>query len=225
MSPTSTSDPAHDEALQRIIGYFILRRGRGSAISSRDADALETWAREGHTWMDILHAIDRAFAKMRTPPQSLRACGTYLVRSSKGADDLLDPDILAAAFGAPPPTDAPTTPTPAAPKDNAQPAAVQDALAHLQHHAERCSDPRAKNAYIGLYNEIQERAEEGPLPPETIAVFDEALALLALEQLAPPQRRALEARIEAAPATMRTRTLLEEAGRALSLVYPRLGKI
>lgn len=227
MSPTSTSDPAHEEALQRIIAYFILRRGRGSAISSRDADALDTWARKGHTWMDILHAIDRAFAKSRNVPQSLRACGAYLVKTdlsthTESEEDLLDPNILAEAFGK-----APVTPPPSKPKPtSAEPqhsSTVLAALKHLTQEADRSDDRRAQSAYLLLFEEIQERMHAGPIPPETVAVFDEALALIGLEQLGHEQRRQIEARLDSAPPPKRSRLLLEEVGEALALHYPLAG--
>lgn len=222
MSPTSTSDLAHEEALQRITSYFILRRGRGSAISSRDADALETWARQGHTWMDILQAIDRAFAKRRTAPQSLRACGTYLVRALPATDDLLDPNILAEAFGQ---ASAPPPPSKTKASENTAPSAVQETLYHLEHEANQTPDIRAKTAYLLLHEEISERSQEGSITAETIAVFDEALALLALEQLDPEQRRSIEACVEQAPPTMRIRILLEQVGDALLLNYPLHGRV
>lgn len=177
--------------------------------------------------MDILHAIDRAFAKSRNAPQSLRACGAYLVKSdvSTHADDenLLDPNILAEAFG-----QAPAPPPPSKPpsdEESAQPTAVRDALEHLTHEANQHDDRRAKSAYLLLFDEIQERMNAGPIPPETVAVFDEALALIGLEQLAHTQRRHIEARLDASPAHLRSRLLLEEVGEALQLNYPLAGCI
>lgn len=222
-SPTLISDPAHEEALQRLSAYFILRRGRGSAISSRDVDALETWARQGHTWMDILHAIDRAFAKSRTAPQSLRACGAYLARTSAAEDELLDPNILAQAFGQTIVEDAAASSTQNEP--NAESTAVQDALLHLELQAQRTEDPRARTAYLLLHEEISERQRADAITAETIAVFDEALALLALEQLSLTLRRSIEACVEQAPQNLRTRVLLEQVGDVLSLDYPLSGKL
>lgn len=224
MSPTSTSDLTHEDALHRIAAYFILRRGRGSALSSRDADTLETWARQGHTWMDILQAIDRAFSKTATPPRSIRACGVHLSKTT-ASDELHDPDILAAAFGQPPSSNDARGEVNAAPETTRQPAAVQRTLSHLTRCAEHNADPRAQNAYRALHSEIQARAEVGPIDPDTIAVFDEALALLGLEQLSATERQQVEATVERATPAMRTRTLLEHVGQALDLEYPRLGRI
>lgn len=222
MSPTSISNLEHEDAMHRIATYFILRRGRGSALSSRDADALETWVRQGHTWMAILQAINTAFAKMRTPPRSIRACGPYLTKVN-ASDELLDPDILAAAFGN---ADASTTvDAPSVPAAAPQPAAVERTLTHLHDCVQQSSDPRAQQAYRSLHNDIRERAESGPIDPDTIAVFDEALALLGLEQLSPTERQEVEFAVDRAPAAMRTRTLLERVGQALDLQYPRHGRL
>lgn len=210
--------------MHRITTYFILRRGRGSALSSRDADALETWARQGHTWVGILQAINTAFAKMRTPPHSIRACGPYLEKTTR-SDELLDPDILAAVFGTADPSDAMETPVDTAPEKVPQPAAVERTLTHLHKCADQTDDPRAKDAYRRLHNDIRERAETGPIDPDTIAIFDEALALLGLEQLSSAQRQAIEGAVDRAPAAMRTRTLLELVGQALDLQYPRHGRL
>lgn len=224
MSPTSTSDLEHEDAMHRITTYFILRRGRGSALSSRDTDALETWARQGHTWVGILQAINTAFAKMRTPPHSIRACGPYLEKTTR-SDDLLDPDILAAVFGQPEASKPDKPAMPAAAETVRQPAAVERALTHLKQCAQQTNDARAKCAYLGLHNDIRERAETGPIDPDTIAIFDEALALLGLEQISAEQRQGIEGAVDRATAAMRTRTLLELVGQALDLEYPLAGRL
>ena len=94
MLSTSTSNISeHDKAFVRISNYFVMHRGKGSALSSADADALDTWIQDGHAWMDILQAIDTAFAKLRTPPSTIRSCGRFLP-----TDALLD-ELLGTAAG------------------------------------------------------------------------------------------------------------------------------
>ncbi len=219
MSPTSTSETDNRERnLQRIIDYFVLRRGRSSTVSSRDLDALETWVRQGHRWMDIMRAIDAAFAKKVKAPQSLYQCSTFLPKN-RYDDGLLDTNILSQAFGCDRDVSTPTTPAP-----QAQPQAVIDALAHLHRCAQETADPRARSCYEALHQEILELMQEGPIDPETVSVFDEALALLGLEQLALQTRTRIELALERTQKMARTRLLLDLVGQELELSYPLLSK-
>lgn len=216
---TSELSP-NDQAFLRVSAYFVLRRGRGSALSSADTDALDSWIRDGYGWMDILQAIDTAFAKLRTPPATIRGCKRYLPKNVL-MDELLDPNILAAAFGQT--TNAPTLEELEEAVSENCPA--EDAIRHLQNAAQATKNPLARDCYLELRTDILERKNEGPISPETIAIFDEALALLALEKLPQHQRDAIEASIDQQPLAMRTRTLLELAGAALELDYPRMGQL
>lgn len=219
MLSTSTSDLSeHDKAFVRISNYFVMHRGKGSALSSADADALDSWIQDGHAWMDILQAIDTAFAKLRTPPATIRGCRRFLPKDTI-LDELMDPRILAAAFG----QEVVTEDEPLVLIVPDDPCA--DALQHLLQAAERTESAVARACYLELRQDILDRQAEGPVPPETIAIFDEALALVALEKLPRAQREAIEARIDAESQAMRTRTLLELAGAALDLDYPRLGRL
>lgn|SRR5690554_1267665 len=220
MLSTSTSNISeHDKAFVRISNYFVMHRGKGSALSSADADALDTWIQDGHAWMDILQAIDTAFAKLRTPPSTIRSCGRFLPTDAQ-LDELLDPNILAAAFGQQQAVEMEKTRIVGAVEDP-----CADALRHLVEAADDTHSTIARAAYLELRQDILERQAEGPLSPETIAIFDEALALVALEKLPRAQREAIEARIDAEAVAMRTRTLLELVGAAADLNYPRLGRL
>lgn len=219
MSETWTSDPdgnaSFDDAYRRVCAGFIVRRGRGAALSAADTDAIESWLARGYSWLEILRAIDTAFAKLRTPPRSLRTCEKYLPKREH-SDELLDPTILAAAFGggATSTSEAIQTQSPAA-----------DACKALAEAAAATEDARAKSAYQTLLQEIREREEEGPIDLDTVALFDEALALIGLELLAEHERIAIQGRVSQAPANLRARTLLEAVGQALDLEYPNLGRL
>lgn len=222
MLNTSTSKhSAHDDALLRISAYFILRRGRGSTLSASDIDALESWARDGYAWLEILAAIDEAFAKLRTPPSTLRGVRRFLPKNEL-LEELLDPRILEAAFGAPQPDthlDAPT------PDSNPAAAATAKAKAALQEAAARANSELARSCYLDLLQELEDREAEGPVPPDTLAILDEALALYGLERLPTAQRERIEREVEQAHPTMRTRTLLERVGAALGFEYPNLQRL
>lgn len=206
-----------DDAYRRVCAGFIVRRGRGAALSAADTDALDSWLREGYSWLEILLAIDAAFAKLRSAPSSLRACGKFLPKRSTN-DELLDPRILAAAFGASvPDAFGQSTPSTYSPSKEAA-RVLRVSLAEATH-------PIAKIAYQQLLEEIEERESTQPIDEETVALLDEALALLALEAMPEARRQAIESFIEKAPKTLRTRTMLECVGQEIDLIYPNLGKL
>lgn len=228
MSDTWTSNPSeHDQAYLRVSTYFILKRGRGTSLSSADSDALESWIRDGYSWMDVLSAIDVAFAKSRTAPASVRACKRYLPKNEL-SDELLDPAILAAAFGgaiAPSPAPNLREDRDARDQDTSGDPLTDAARTHLRHEADTHPDPIAQQAYLALLQEIDERCQHGALAPETIALFDEALALIAFDLLPPADQQRIQAHVDTAPPTLRTRTLLEHVGHALQLCYPHAGTL
>lgn len=222
MLNTSTSNPsAHDDALLRISAYFVMRRGRGSTLSAADIDALESWAREGYAWLEILAAIDEAFAKLRNPPRTLRGVQRFLPKNEL-LEELLDPRLLEAAFGSPQPDTHLDTP---AIEDDATDAATAKAKAALKDAATRAHSELAKRCYLDLLQELEEREAEGPIPPDTLAILDEALALYGLERLPAEQRERIEGEVERAHPTMRTRTLLEQVGAVLNFEYPNLKRL
>lgn len=224
MSDTWTSDPSeHDQAYLRVANYFVLKRGRGASLSSADSDALETWIRDGYSWMDVLGAIDTAFAKSRTAPASVRACKRYLPKNEL-SDELLDPAILAAAFGGSVADDVVVANAPSGTLAPVGDPLVDAARDHLRAESTSHPDARARVAYASLLQEIDERCAHGTLPPETIALFDEALALIALDLLDPSEQERIKMRIDATQRTMRASALLEHVGAALDLHFPHAGK-
>lgn len=220
MSETWTSDPHDpDEAFRRISAWFVIRRGRGTALSAADIDALESWIRAGHSWFDVLHAVDTAFAKLRNPPASLRACARFLPAKHSG-NDLLDASILADVFGG-----SVSTAASAAVEKPEESSALSDAVERLQSALNAAQDPRASACYRALLQELDELALEGEVSVDTLLLLDEALALLGLEALDPAAQHVVREAVERSALVDRTRTLLQRVGEYLDLDYPNLGRV
>lgn len=185
-------------------------------MSSADTDALESWIRKGYGWLDILQAIDTAFAKRRSPPSTVRSVQIFLPKNTLN-DELLDPRMLALAFGTP--TETPDFAEEAPDSTNDPAAKAKQALTRA---AQEATDARAIACYNNLLRDIEEREQSGPIPPETVAILDEALALYGLEALPEDERKRIEAKVDSHEPTMRTRALIEDVGRALDLNYPLL---
>jgi hypothetical protein len=90
---------AEEDYADAIVSYFLAKRGKGSAESSRDQVKIEKWEAEGVPRETVLACIDLAFERSVEPPKSVSACGRWLEKATRAAS-LGDEVGVAEMFGA-----------------------------------------------------------------------------------------------------------------------------
>lgn len=66
-----------------IVSYFLTKRGKGSAESSRDQVKIEHWEAEAIALQTVLACIDLAFERSVEAPKSVSACGRWMAKAIK----------------------------------------------------------------------------------------------------------------------------------------------